>query len=59
LAWCRADGRDALWLSPEAGAAWLEHLLETETPRTAYAQFAIFQIAAGLAWGPEALRISR
>lgn len=53
-AWCRAEGRDAFWLSPEAGEAYLAHLLETQPGRSAYARFATFQIAAGLAWGPEA-----
>jgi hypothetical protein len=64
--WCRSEGRDPLWLGPEAGEAWLALLLDTETERSAYARFAVFQIAAGLAWGPEAsahlaltLRVSR
>lgn len=52
--WCRAEGRDASWLSPEAGEAYLAHLVETHSARSAYARFATFQIAAGLAWGPEA-----
>ena len=52
-AWCQSEGRDALWLSPEAGEAYLAHLLETEIGRSAYARFATFQIAASLAWGPE------
>jgi hypothetical protein len=51
--WCQAEGRDPLWLGPEAGEAYLAHLLETETELTGYARFAGFQIAAGLVWGPE------
>lgn len=65
-AWCRAEGREPLWLSPEAGVAYFEYLLETNATRSAHARFATFQIAAGLGWGPEtsahlalALRASR
>ena len=53
-AWCASEGRDPLWLGPEAGEAYLEQLLEAQTERSAYARFAALQMMAGLAWGPEA-----
>ncbi|WP_424928879.1 hypothetical protein [Amaricoccus tamworthensis] len=51
--WCLTEARDPNRLSPEAGEAYLGHLREGATPRSANSRFATFQIAAGLAWGPE------
>jgi hypothetical protein len=53
-AWCVREGRDPGWLSAESGAAYLDALIdEAATLRSGYARFSIFQISAGLGWGPE------
>lgn len=54
VGWCRREGRDARRLTGEAAAAYLAHLLETGCTRSAHARFAMFQVVAGLVWGPEA-----
>ena len=53
FAWCLGEARNPLWLSPEAGEAYLAHLLETGSAHSAQSHFAKFQIAAGLGWGAE------
>jgi len=66
-AWCAAQGRDPDALTPEAAEEFLDHLLAVvANPRSAYAIFAAFQVAASLAWGAPAaaplaavLRVSR
>jgi len=54
-AWCSAQGRDPDALTPEAAEEFLDHLLAVvANPRSAYAIFAAFQVAASLAWGAPA-----
>ncbi len=50
-AWRAAQGRDPDALTQEAAEAFLDHLLALlAKPRSAYAIFAAFQVAASLAW---------
>lgn len=51
-AWCAAEGRSPEALTPSAAAGFLDHRLDTTAcRRSAFADFAAFQVTAALVWG--------